>query len=313
MQNNRSTDIKVGAVSLLAIIILIFGISFGNGISFSSGTKIKLRFPNSGSIDEAAPVLVNGVKRGNVKSVKSDNGSVLITAEIDNADDLHSDASARITLLEITGGKKIEIMPGKSGRFNPAHEIPGSTPKDLADIVASLGGMMDGIDVLLNRADTTVGSINQIFADGSVDKQLKSMLENGNNALTGLTSLLNNNMGKINSVMTDASAITAELRRCVGTNEPKVSALIERLDATLRNADSMMEETKSAVAQADVLLSDMSEIGRQIKSGNGTAGKLIYDEAFANQLDSALTELTALVRQLKKYGINANVKLGHKP
>lgn len=313
MQNNRSTDIKVGAVSLVAIVILILGISLGKGVSFSSGTQIKLRFQNSGSIDESAPVLINGVKRGHVLKVEPNGGSVLITAELDNTNDLHADAAARITLLEITGGKKIEIQPGTSGKFNPEREIPGTTPKDLAEIVASFGGMTDGLGLLLSRADTAAGSINKIFADGVVDQRLRSLLENGNNVMTGVNALLNNNLGKINSAVSDASAITAELRRSVGTNEPKVSALISRLEGTLHNADAMIEGTKSTMAKADNLLDGLDEITRQVKSGKGTAGKIIYDEAFAEKLDSTITQLNLLVNQLKKYGINANVKLGHKP
>lgn len=106
MKNNHASDVKVGIVSLAAMLVLLIGIILGQGIGLSSTTLIKMRFPNSGSIQATSPVLINGVKRGSVKDVINDRGSVLITAEMDNIDDIYSDATAQISILEITGGKK---------------------------------------------------------------------------------------------------------------------------------------------------------------------------------------------------------------
>lgn len=109
MRNNRSREIQVGAVSLLAIILLILGFTYGKNLSISpKANLIKIRFPNSAGVQIAEPVVVNGVKRGLVRDVRNDAGSVLILVELNKMDDIRSDASAKITLLEITGGKKLK-------------------------------------------------------------------------------------------------------------------------------------------------------------------------------------------------------------
>ena len=115
MKDTRSIEIKVGLVSILAVILFIIGITLGRGLYVSvNPVTVKIRFPNSGNIQISAPVFVNGVKRGAVASVRNDNGSVLVTADLDNVREFRRDVSARISILEITGGKKIEIFPGKS-------------------------------------------------------------------------------------------------------------------------------------------------------------------------------------------------------
>ena len=113
MKSNKNLELKVGLLSIAAIILLVVGITLVKGISVSiSQNVIRLRFEQSAGIQESAPVTINGVKRGSVTKVENDNGSVLISANLSDISDIKEDAFAKITMLEITGGKKIEIFPG---------------------------------------------------------------------------------------------------------------------------------------------------------------------------------------------------------
>ena len=108
MQYDKSKEIKVGIVTFVAILLFIVGMTLGRGYRISvDPTELNIRFPNSGGISPSAPVLINGVERGSVNSINPDNGSVLIKISLDDISDLNSDASARISMLEITVGKKI--------------------------------------------------------------------------------------------------------------------------------------------------------------------------------------------------------------
>src|ERR1043165_4308116 len=109
MITQRSTEVKVGIVSILAVALLIAGIMLGKGLGVGASHVLTFRFPSSGGIDIGAPVTVNGVRRGTVTSVENANGAVVLKANVSNIDDLHADASAVISMLEITGGKKIEV------------------------------------------------------------------------------------------------------------------------------------------------------------------------------------------------------------
>ncbi|MFP4370333.1 MAG: MlaD family protein, partial [Candidatus Kapaibacterium sp.] len=156
MHSERSREIKVGIVTLLAIILLVGGISVGKNLSVSvSDNMLIMKFPNSGGIQPSAPVVVNGVKLGTVSSVENLKDSVLIKAEMKTLNELRKDASARITILEITGGKKIEIHPGHSDdQLSKNDTIRGSTPPDIAELVALVGEVSGDAIKLLRRIDT---------------------------------------------------------------------------------------------------------------------------------------------------------------
>lgn len=314
MNNKRANEIKVGIVSLAAVIILIVGLVLGKGLTLSSTFSVKMRFPNSGGIQLTSPVLINGVKRGSVTEVINDKGSVLITADMDNINDIYSDATARISILEITGGKKIEIFPGNSStKFNNNSEIIGETPADIADLVAIAGGMINDLGGLIKRIDTVAYSVNTMLADGKINTQIRSILTNADALSGNLNNLLNNNMGDINASIKSIKSITTDLKASIGKNEPKVSKLIDELDGTMKQLNNLLGKTQNTVGNADALLADFKNISEQVKSGKGLAGKLIYDHKFANQLDSTVSSLTEFINLLKQYGVNVNVRLGTRP
>ena len=201
MKNTRTAEIKVGLVTITAVIMVIVSIVLIKGISVNSSEKyIKIRFPNSGGITVSSPLVVNGVKRGEVKTVDNDNGSVLVTAKIDNIDDLKKDVSAKITILEITGGKKVEINPGiSSEKYDVNNEIIGTTPPDIADLVAIAGDMVLDAKDLVKRLDTISCAVSGMFADGKLVEKIKNTVNNTEALTFMIRGFLDKNSADLNA------------------------------------------------------------------------------------------------------------------
>jgi len=195
MASYTSTEVKVGAVTIVAIVLFVLGIMLGQ--NYRVGVKLHtltMQFPNSGGIQDGSPVVVNGVKRGSVGTIVNNNGSVLITAILDKIDDLRSDASARITILEITGGKKIEINPGLAvNKLNPGNIIPGKTPADIQELVVLLGDVVVDAVVLLHRIDTIAAEANKIISKGNFSDNVIKTLDNASEAALTLNEWLKKN------------------------------------------------------------------------------------------------------------------------
>jgi phospholipid/cholesterol/gamma-HCH transport system substrate-binding protein len=309
----KRTELAVGIVSLIAIVILILGISFGRGLGVSN-VEIKLRFPNSGGIQLTSPVLVNGVKRGSVTAIENNKGSVLIAADLDNINDIFSDATARITILEITGGKKIEIFPGTSGaKFDTKDEISGQTPADIADLVAIGGSMVNDISTLIKRIDSIAYSVNSVLVDGKTVNAIKNTFYNADKLTSNLNELLNKNIVDINASIKNIKIISNDVKSLIQRNDPKVSKLLDELQLTLDNTKKLISKTENTVSGADLLIEDINSITKEIKSGKGSIGKLIYDPVLAVKLDSAVVSLSELLKLLNLNGINVNVRLGTRP
>jgi phospholipid/cholesterol/gamma-HCH transport system substrate-binding protein len=315
MTQQRSFEIKVGLVSILAIVLLILGITFGRGYNVSvNQTLIKLRFPNSGGIQEGSPLVVNGVKRGSVTSVKNDEGSVLVTANIDETNDFRRDASARITILEITGGKKIEVNPGRSRQpFDIHNEIPGQTAFDIGDVVALVGDIGYDARGLVRRVDSITVQLNKILANRKLISQIESTVSNASDITSSLKSLIDNNASDIEASLNNLRVISSDLRSAIQKDAPKVDSLIDVLDRTLAQARNLIGNADSAINNANFMITDVRSMANDLKSNGSLASRLLYDKQLGLKLDSTLNDLYDFLITIKQHGVNVNLRLGTRP
>lgn len=315
MNSKKKNELKVGIVALLAIVIFVIGVSLGKGVSVSvSDQKVKFRFDNSGGITEGSPIVVNGVRRGTVKSVANDNGSVLITADMNNISDIKSDAIARITILEITGGKKIELDPGTaSANFNLKNEIPGRATADIADLVAILGEVSGNAASLVRNLDTLAIALNTMMADGKLATDVAVIADNTAELTANLNNLMKDNYTLLQNSINNLNSLLAGLKRTFDKHEPNVDKLIAELDQALSGANSLLGKIEKTIEKADQAVADLKDITGEVKLGSGLANRLIYDKSLASSMDSTLKALGILVNKINDHGVNVNVRLGTRP
>ncbi len=315
MAPKRSTEIKVGIVTLLSLIILIIGISLGRGWSVSGlQNQINFRFPASGGVEVSSPVMVNGVKRGSVISVANDKGSVLVGATMDDLSDFHPDAVARISMLEITGGKKIDVFPGKlTTSFNPESEISGVIATDATELIAMVGELGGDAKILIKRLDTISAAATALLGDGKVVAQMREAVQNTNNLIGSLNSFVEKNKPELQVTLNNLKTLSEDLRKAVQVNEPKVRELLTKLDATTVSVQNLITKGETAIGNADGLVSDVRAAVDNLKTGNGLVTKLLYDKGFANRMDSAIIKLDNFIDKAYEHGVNVNLRLGTRP
>jgi phospholipid/cholesterol/gamma-HCH transport system substrate-binding protein len=315
MKNTKQIELKVGIVSVVGTILLVLGLILGRGYKVSVSTQtIKFRFPNSGGLQVSSPVVVNGVKRGTVTSVVNDNGSVLVTATIDNIDDLRKDVKARITILEITGGKKIEIFPGTSPeKFNPETEIQGETAADFADLVTQLGLILEQAKHTISQLDTTLTSTNKVLGNKNFATNLQLAVDNATQTLTITREILEQNQTNINQIVKNLKEILSELRNDYSIYEPKINRIVARLDTISFQTTNLLENGSATVEKINRSLNQLNDILLEIREGENLANKIIYNKEFAQRLDSTLRQVSELITFIQKNGVNVNLRLGTRP
>ncbi|NLO19376.1 MAG: MCE family protein [Ignavibacteria bacterium] len=315
MKSNKNLELKVGLLSIAAIILLVVGITLVKGISVSiSQNVIRLRFEQSAGIQESAPVTINGVKRGSVTKVENDNGSVLISANLSDISDIKEDAFAKITMLEITGGKKIEIFPGKSeSKFNFQNELPGVQADDLSNLISDFGTIAKQTQSVMGRIDSLTFHLTNSIANNQSFEKLNSSLDN----IVGIIELLQNQAqrtsGDIDYLFKDLNYLSSNIKKTYVDYAPIIDSLLSRLDRISADAETILHTTKSSIASVDNLLIDIKDITSDLKTGDGVLSRLIYDNKLSLKVDSTINSLNLLMKHIKNYGINANIRLGTRP
>jgi ABC-type transporter Mla subunit MlaD len=315
-QNNKlSTEVKVGAVTLVSAILLIASIIVGKSIiARTTFTPITMKMSSSGGVEIASPVQVNGVKRGAVTAIQPITGGVAITATIDNISDLRKDAFAKIMILEITGGRKIELSPGTSNdALSPQDTIRGIYTGDIADLIAIIGEVGPDLKNIVRNLDTIASQGSRLLADGKVVNDARKAITSLTEVAENANILLKENKGSINTIVNDLTVTTEELRHLVKVNSPKVDKLVMQLDSTLVEVRKLIVTGDKAVANVDGLVKNVDGFISDAKNKDNLIHKLVYDADFNRRLDSTIARLQVFLDNLPRDGINVNVRLGSRP
>jgi phospholipid/cholesterol/gamma-HCH transport system substrate-binding protein len=315
MMTDRKKEIRVGIVALLSLIVLIAGITIGKGLIVGvSQNTLSFTFPSSGGIEIGAPIFINGVKRGSVISTENVNGGVAIAGSIDDISDLHPDAQAKISMLEITGGKKIDITPGiVSGNLDISKPIAGTISADATELISLVGDLGADASVTVKRLDSVLAQANSLLSDGIVVKQLRNTIKNADELMITLNALMGDNKENMRNLIKDLGALAKDAKSAVNNNEPKLRSILTKLDSLAGSGQRLMAKTDTALAGVTDLTVETKDMMKDIKTNGSFINKLLYDKSTSKSIDTTLQRVNDLLLKIHEHGLNANIRLGTRP
>ena len=314
MDKTRRAEIRVGIVSILGLIVLVGGIFLGKGINVDpAAQQLRIRLPHSGGLESGAPVVVNGVKRGSVVGVDNVDDSVVVTVNVNDINDIHPDASAIVTILEITGGKKVEILPGTApGQFDPKNEIHGRVAADIGGLITQVGDVSGDLVRLLRRLDTISAAVTELMADGTFATNVKSMAADGAVLIGDAKNWMQTNRENLTVSIRDMRETISDLKAAVKNNEPKLSRVLDKAEKSLADLEGTIAKADKAIVNVDTLITNVNSIVTDVKTNEGLANAILYDSTFKRRVDTLAATLRRFVNSARQNGVNVNVGIGHK-
>lgn len=315
MQSDKKKEFIVGLVALAGIVMLVVGVMLGENFSISGTEKtVQFMFPSSGGMKPSAPVVVNGVERGKVTSIENTADSVLITATLDRIDDITTNARARISILEITGGKKLEVYPGNSGTaITSDFVIRGRTAADLGDLIADVGEVSDDLKSIIKGLDTLIVNANGLLGDTLLMANLRSTMDDASETMTRINRIVTNNEAEINSSISNLAELSEELNTAVKEQKPNIEQIIADMKQVSEKAVTLVEKADTSFDDINKISADVRAIIDDIQNNESLLNKLIYDKALAERLDTVMYNLGTFVEKIEEHGVNVNLRLGTRP
>jgi phospholipid/cholesterol/gamma-HCH transport system substrate-binding protein len=271
-QEVRWSQLKVGIIVLVAAVILttlLFLITSSSGMGvLSHKLTIDTYFENSAALKVGAPVNLQGVTIGTVKSVvvvtdpQHKLTPVQVVMKIDGKyqKGLHKDSKAALSTLGVLGDTVVDINSqyANGPELQDGDELKTLETPSLTDVVKASQGTIESLNVILAKMNTIVDNLEQ--GKGSVGKLINDPeLYNKANAtvdqLQKLSENLNSGHGSIGKLLKD-------------------DTLYDRLDVTAGK---------------------LQDIATSLDSGKGTAGKLLKDETLYNNLNSTLIHANSIM------------------
>jgi ABC-type transporter Mla subunit MlaD len=219
-----------------------------------------------------------------------------VRAQLSGTIRLTKDAAATIQMLELMGGKKIDILQGVSPEPLDVNAIlPGRIDPDIAGALGMVGQLRGDIVQLSANANTLLTNLNAVAGDAAFQASVKETFVNLNGALKEMRGMIDENRGAARRIAGNVDRLTAGLDTLLRESRP-------RLAATLDRAGGVMERTDSLFADLRSLLGEM-------RTGNGILQKAIRDSSFTTRIDSVMTKTGQLLDLLLDRGVKVRIRL----
>ncbi len=303
MKDQRKTELKVGIAVVVGIILFIWILSWAKSFSLSASDRIlNVSFANVSGLEIGDEVTINGVKKGFVDNLKIQGDLVIVKLSMEGDAKIQEDAIFRIAMLDLMGGKKVEIYPGVSSQPIDYSKLQtGSFTADIATVMSMVGGAQEDINSSIKDMKITLNALNNYLTDKQLNQNIKSSVDNLSEASRKLNLMMDENRENLKKLIGNSVELSEEATTFLTKNKDELG--------------SSFKEMKILLEKTNLLVSRANEFADEIKSKKNNVGKLLYDDELYNSLTKSITQLNELtnliLEQLKGDGfkVDANVDL----
>jgi phospholipid/cholesterol/gamma-HCH transport system substrate-binding protein len=284
-------EVKTALLAIVAILLFIFGYSFLKGKNwFDSSRTLYAVYNDVEGLSASSPVTINGLKVGNVNSIKflDTSGKLVVEFTVDNDFPFSKESIAQIYGGGLIGGKSIAIIPDyeQGNVAKTGDTLSSEIEEGLLEVVNTrLAPLQDKVERVIVSTDSLVNSFNQVM-----NPETRENLRNSIADLNAAVGSLRNSASSVEGILSEN---TPKLNRTF-TNLDEMSTKFNNFSDTLSEFDlrKVTEDLENAVT-------NFERVTEKLNSGEGTAAKLLNDPSVYNNLERATNQLDALIQDVK--------------
>ncbi len=299
-----SNETKVGALTAIAITLLILGFNFLKGKTlFKTGNFIYAKYSDTKGIMVSNAVFINGYQVGSVYEIENADqnlSSIVVAIKLKSDYNIPTNSIATINENPL-GSSSIKIALGDAKNYLKTGDtvLTASTAGLLGDVMNKLGPVGDQIKTTVHSLDSVLKNINTIF-DPNTKHNLQEVIANINKTTASLVvssasiqSMLNEQTGAITQSMNNVASFTRNL----SDNNEKVNRMLNNMEKTTDNLSKA--DIAGSVDKLKTTIASLNTILGKIDSKEGSLGKLMNDKALYDNLTNTVRSANILMDDLR--------------
>jgi phospholipid/cholesterol/gamma-HCH transport system substrate-binding protein len=290
-----SKEIKVGLLAVVALVALAVGFNFLRGSNLLSSDRTYYAvYPKVDGLNVGAPVILNGIKVGQVKNLElrpQENNSIRASLELDKTVEVGDSTKAGLS-GSLLGSKTITLVLGSdSKKFSGGETLKTTTAVSITDVVQARA------TVLLDTVNSTLSHING-FLNKDAQTNIQGTLVGARQSTEALQRLIAANQANINQITRNFAQMSVALNKTTGKLDRIASNFGQLSDSlksapigpSLRNLNATLTEAQTSLKGVSTALNDKK----------GSLGKLINDSLLYNNLNATAASADALLADMKE-------------
>lgn len=307
-----TTEQKVGAFFILALLTLGILTLQAEKISFGGRMELRSRFPAVNGLAVGDPVTLGGVKVGAVRDVRVADQDVLVVMNIDRGISVKQDARAAVRMDSLMGGRYVSIEFGSPGAATVKNggEIHSISSSDFDEIVHKANLIADDVQTLVRNLnknqERVLGNI------GDIMEKNKDGISDFINTFGEMGPAVKATFGNMKKITDDAAAGRGTVGKLFKDDQlynqaleftKNLNSASKRVDVILARNETKITEALQGWADLGTSLKETSSglksIVLKIDKGQGTLGKLVNDDALYVETKRVVQKIGSAVDQLK--------------
>jgi phospholipid/cholesterol/gamma-HCH transport system substrate-binding protein len=290
------SELKIGVLTIFAIVIVaitVFMLTGGKGF-FWQRYSLKTRFANVAGLKPGSPVRVAGKEVGSVTGVEfaAEQVDVIFQLNRDIRDRITTESVATLGSVSLLGEGAVDITPSTFGTPIPewGYVRAGRAPAQISEITEQASQGMAMLNRLVSGLSAGQGTVGKLLTDERLYMQLQEFAAAANE----MARSVQQGQGTVGRLLNDPKAANA-----LEASMKNVEEVTRRLSAGEGSLGQLLKD--DAFSQSlNAMTTNMRTLTDRINRGDGTLGKLVTDDSVYNRLDSVTNRLDELVNRLNQ-------------
>ena len=284
---SRRTEIQVGVTVLVAMAILVGGVTWLKEFSLDRSVRVWLvRFEQTGGLGASDEVQVNGIRKGSVRAMKLEGDHVLVELALATDVGLTRDSRVSIRNVGLMGEKVIAVdLETSGGLYTSRDTIPGIYEKGIPEVMAELGGAIGSVSRIAEQLKAMADVMER-------NGDLAGTLKNFRQTSEDLGLAVQENRAGLRRTLDDFGAAARTARSLTADREAELTRALDQFSSAAENMSRLS-------VRLDSLRASLQTVTSRVERGQGTLGKLINDDKLYTDLNASLQSLKTLVEDIK--------------
>ena len=299
-----TNETKVGALTALAITLLILGFNFLKGKSlFKTGNFIYAKVKQTKGLMVSNPVNINGLQVGSVYELQETNKNIdTIVIAVKLSKEVNIPVNSLATIKENPlGSSSMDISMGNSKTYLKNHDtvFTMDNPGMLGTVTAKLTPVVDQVKMTVQTLDSVLKNLNSIL-DPNTKNNMQGVVANANRisaslvvSAASLQALMNEQNGMLSKSMSNLNSFAGNLAQ----NNDRITATMTNLETSTRNLSKA--DIDGTIGQLRTTVEKLNTAVEKIDSKNGSIGRLLNDNQLYDNLANTTRSLNILMDDIR--------------
>jgi len=292
-----TNETKIGALTSIAIALLILGYNFLKGKDlFEHSEKIYAVFKNVDGLELSNSVNIKGLEVGSVYAIRATNkdlDGILVTISMKKDVNIPKNSHAIIE-SGLLNSSNIVIQKGDATDFMQDGDTLMTLEKNgiIAQFQGSLNPVMKSLNSTLGSLDSLIQVVGSLF-NPAVKNNFTSIVANLERSSASLQTMLNDRTSSLARSMVHLDSFTNNL----ASNNQRITGTLDNLEKTTHKlANAKVDETLQSAQEA---MNSLKDAINKINSQDGTMGLLLNNKKLYQNLENTTRSLNILLDDLR--------------